>query len=92
MLEVQDNPRFDRYELFEEGERVGFLAYRRAAGAVALTHAEVRADRRGEGLAEVLVAGALEDLRAQGDRVRPTCGYVAAYVRRHPEQADLVAR
>jgi predicted GNAT family acetyltransferase len=37
-----------------------------------------------------LVRGALDDLRARGLRVVPLCPFVAAYLRRHPEDADLV--
>jgi len=36
------------------------------------------------------VRGALEDIRSRGERVVPFCPFVRAYVRRHPEYADLV--
>jgi predicted GNAT family acetyltransferase len=38
-----------------------------------------------------LVAGALEDIRGRGLSLVPVCPFVRAYLRRHPEQADLVA-
>jgi len=46
---------------------------------------------RGRGVAGALSAGALEWARATGRKVRPSCPYVAAYLRRHPEYADLIA-
>ena len=46
---------------------------------------------RGGGLAGVLVAHALDWARASGRTVVPSCPYVAAYIRRHPEYADLAA-
>jgi predicted GNAT family acetyltransferase len=45
-----------------------------------------------KGLGARLVAGALDDIRARGLRVVPFCPFVRAYIRRHPEYADLVVR
>jgi predicted GNAT family acetyltransferase len=42
------------------------------------------------GLGSALVAGALDDARARGLRVVPICPFVDAYIRRHPDYADLV--
>jgi predicted GNAT family acetyltransferase len=33
----------------------------------------------------------LDALRAEGSKVVPRCGFVAAYVERHPEYRDLLA-
>ena len=46
----------------------------------------------GQGLGAVLVKGALADVRASGRRAVPVCPFVAAYVKRHPEEADIVDR
>jgi len=45
----------------------------------------------GRGVAGVLVKALIEDARAQGFKVIPTCTYVAAQFRRHPDWADLLA-
>lgn len=45
----------------------------------------------GQGLGERLVAAALESLRGRGRKLVPLCPFVRAYLRRHPDQADLVA-
>jgi predicted GNAT family acetyltransferase len=37
-----------------------------------------------------LVEAALTDIRVRGLRVVPLCPFVAGYIRRHPEYADLV--
>ena len=44
---------------------------------------------RGRGLAAEVVRGALDGARAEGKRVIPSCSYVRAFIRRHPEYADL---
>lgn len=51
----------------------------------------VEPSQRGRGLASEVVRAALDHARAQGKRVRPTCSYVRAFLRRHPEYGDLEA-
>jgi predicted GNAT family acetyltransferase len=38
-----------------------------------------------------LASAALEQIRAQGLKVQPLCPFIARYLERHPELADLVA-
>jgi predicted GNAT family acetyltransferase len=38
------------------------------------------------------MAGALADIRERGLSVVPLCPFVVAYLRRHPEQRDLIDR
>ncbi len=89
---VRDNPDERRYELFVDGELVGELVYRlRGGSAITLLHTEVSPSVEGQGLGGRLVAGALADIRARGLRVVAVCPFVRAYLRRHPDAADLVA-
>jgi predicted GNAT family acetyltransferase len=44
---------------------------------------------RGKGVAGALVEAALEYARASDRKVIPSCPYVAAYLDKHPEHADL---
>ena len=39
-----------------------------------------------------LVKAALADVRAAGRRAVPVCPFVSAYLKRHPEEADIVDR
>ena len=54
-------------------------------------HTGVRPAFEGQGLAARLVRRALDDARADGVQVVPTCWYVAGYLDRHPDDADLRA-
>ncbi|MEJ5946160.1 GNAT family N-acetyltransferase [Pseudokineococcus basanitobsidens] len=84
--------RDDGWVLVEDGVEVARVAAEPAGdGVVALTHTSTDPDRRGEGLAGLLVAGALADLRADDLRVRPDCPYVASWLEDHPDEKDLVA-
>ena len=47
--------------------------------------------RRGEGVAARLVERLVADARAQGFKIVPSCSYVDAQRKRHPEWADLFA-
>jgi predicted GNAT family acetyltransferase len=89
---VCDNPAQRRYELLFGDELVGEILYRTKPGTVVLVHTEVEPAVEGSGLGSRLVAEALDDIRARGLSVVPLCPFVAAYIRRHPEYADLVLR
>ncbi|WP_210439376.1 GNAT family N-acetyltransferase [Nocardioides xinjiangensis] len=86
-----DNPEKHRYELRSGDELVGLLAYRLEGDVIDLAHTEVPEAFSGEGHAATLASSALDDARARGLRVVPSCTYVASYVEKHPEYADLVA-
>ena len=89
---VVHRPRERRYELLVRGEPAGELVYRdRGGNVVAFLHTEVDPTVQRRGLGSALVAGALADARDRGLLVVPVCPFVDAYVRRHPEYADLIA-
>jgi predicted GNAT family acetyltransferase len=48
-------------------------------------------EARGKGIAQALVEALVEDARTEGFTIVPSCSYVAAQFRRHPEWADLLA-
>jgi len=86
-----DAPEESRYELRAGGELVGLLAYRLHGDVIRLVHTEVLPAFNGQGHASTLARSALDDARSRGLRVVPSCPYVAAYIGKHPEYADLVA-
>ncbi|MDX6477017.1 MAG: uncharacterized protein QOH95_2528 [Gaiellaceae bacterium] len=90
-MTVADRPDELRYEIEDGGEVAGFIAYRREPGLLDLVHTDVDPKWEGQGVGAQLVRGALDDLRARGLKVRPTCPFVRAYIRRHPEYDDLVS-
>jgi predicted GNAT family acetyltransferase len=89
---VRDNPAELRYEAYCGDRLLGEIRYRTEPGIVVLVHTEVAPAAEGTGVGSRLVAGALDDIRARGLRVVPRCPFVAAYIRRHSEYADLVDR
>jgi len=89
--EVRRNDGDRRYELLVDGELVGVADYVLHDDAVVMPHTEIVPQRRGRGYGDVLVQGALDDIRAAGRSVVPVCWFVAQYIDLHDEYADLVA-
>lgn len=90
-MHVQKNEARHRYEAMRDGAVLGYAAYRDLGEAVELPHTVVEPQHEGQGVASAVVRFALDDLRASGRRVLPTCAFVASYIQRHPEYRDLLA-
>lgn len=89
--EVRDNKEEGCFELALEGGQKAFVEYEEAGeGVLALTHTEVPEEFEGKGVGGALVKGVLEIVRGEGLKVVPTCQFVSAYLRRHPEYQELV--
>ncbi|HEX9564818.1 MAG TPA: GNAT family N-acetyltransferase [Gemmatimonadaceae bacterium] len=88
-LDIRDNEQLGRYELATEGG-TAILTYRRKEDAIILVHTEVPEALRGRNLANRLARLALNEARRDGRRVVVKCPFVSAFIRRHPEYADLV--
>ena len=88
-VKVVDNVADGRYEVWV-GDQMAYLTYERHHDHINLIHTEVPPAREGRGIASALARAALSAARAQGLKVMPNCPFVAAYIRRHPEELDLV--
>jgi uncharacterized protein len=89
-MDVTRNDDRHRFEATVDGH-TGILTYREAAGHVTLIHTEVPPELRGRRIADSLARAALDDARQRRLVVRPLCPFVQAFMKRHPEYADLAA-
>ena len=89
--QLSDNPAAQRFEMRQGDQVVGFLQYASQDGAMHLTHTDVQPAQEGKGVGSRLAAFALDQARARGLRVVPSCPFIAAYIERHPQYGDLVA-
>jgi predicted GNAT family acetyltransferase len=90
-LTVVDNKAAQRFEIYSGGELAAFTRYRREEPATfAFTHTETIPAYAGHGVGSTLVAEVMVRMRAGGYSVLPYCPFVNAYLRKHPEDADLV--
>ena len=90
MAAVRNNKARSRFELDVEGQ-TAFANYQLTPTAVVITHTETPRSLRGRGVASELVKGALHIIRADRRKVIGVCGFVVAYLGKHPECADIVA-
>ena len=90
-VRVEDNPGQNRYEVFFDGSLAGFVDYRSTPKVIILLHTEVDPVFEGHGLASALARVALDSARSHGQRVIARCPFMARFIDRHPEYADLVA-
>ncbi|QDO97419.1 N-acetyltransferase [Ferrovibrio terrae] len=89
MSDVTDNTARSQYEMPVEGQIV-FARYRRTGDTVALLHVESPVALRGTGAAGRLMQGIVELARQKNEKLVPLCSYAAAWMKRHPETADLL--
>ena len=87
---VTDNPQADRYELHDGDPLVGIAAYQLRNGTIIFTHTEVSDVYEGQGAGSQLAREALDDVRRRGLRVVARCPFIAAWIGRHPDYADLL--
>ncbi|EST19183.1 GNAT family N-acetyltransferase [Streptomyces roseochromogenus] len=86
---VERNDAKHRYEILVDGERAGLTAYRDRGEQRVFFHTEIDEAFAGQGLASRLVEEALTDVRASGKRIVPVCPYVAQFLKKHEEFADI---
>ena len=81
-IEVKDNPAELRYEAWLDGRLAGFSEYEPHDGWLVFHHTEVGPEYEGQGVGSRLAKGALDDVRARGLKVTPTCPFISAWIRR----------
>ena len=87
---LEHNTDADRYELYVDDELAGIAEYRTDGDILDMVHTGVDPSMGGKGIGSRLVGGALADIQAHNQRIRPYCTFVSAYVQRHPEFLPLV--
>ncbi|MFJ8826561.1 GNAT family N-acetyltransferase [Streptomyces sp. NPDC102467] len=78
-----------RYTIQVDGSTAGFTAYRDRDDRRVFFHTEIDDAHAGQGLASILVREALDDVRRAGLRIVPVCPYVAKFLKKHEEYADI---
>lgn len=87
-LEITHNPAENRFEAWIDGQ-LAKLDYMEDGNTIVMTHVGVPYQFRGHGVAGVITKAGLEYARSKSLRVIPMCSYVAAYIRRNPQYAEL---
>ena len=88
---VVHNTDKQRYEIHVDGILAGITEAHEDGEVVTFPHTKVFEQFEGQGLGSELVAGALDDVRVRGKKIVAQCPYVARFVEKHQDYADLIA-
>jgi uncharacterized protein len=79
-----------QYELHDGEDLLSFATFSQADGVVTVPHVETPVEHRGHGYSTVLMAGVVDDLRANGLRIDPICWVARRYVEAQPDADGLM--
>jgi uncharacterized protein len=88
--DVTHNAAAGRFEARTE-HGLAQLQYAVRGDVLDLAHTTVPAEAEGRGVGAALAKAALDHARREGVKVIPSCPFVATYVKRNKQYADLVA-
>jgi predicted GNAT family acetyltransferase len=88
MSTINHDPGRRRFTTEVEGHRA-LLDYSLSERVMTITHTEVPQPIGGRGVAAELMRAALAAANKEGWSVVPACSYAAAYMRRHPDPAEI---
>lgn len=90
---VTHNPGSTRFEAHRGDELAGFADYQLTSELYVFTHTEVQPALEGRGIGGELARAALDHVREEGSRtILAICPFIAAWIDRHPDYADLLYR
>ncbi|HMU37061.1 MAG TPA: GNAT family N-acetyltransferase [Marmoricola sp.] len=90
-ISTADQPEQLRFIAQRDGVQVGHIEYEVADEVLTLTHTIVPEEYAGQGVATAMARGVLDEIRSRGLKVVPECSFVAGWITKHPDYADLVA-
>jgi uncharacterized protein len=88
MTDFRDDPHAQRYQQGFEGGEV-FADYAVRGDARVILHVEADPELRGTGAAGRFMQNMAEHARKEGLTLQPRCAYAVAWLKRHPEFADV---
>ncbi|MES2188145.1 MAG: GNAT family N-acetyltransferase [Pseudomonadota bacterium] len=89
-LQLHHDTSRHRYEARAGEDTLGYVEYRTEGDAIVFTHTVVQPEAEGQGVGGFLARGVLDAARAANRQVVPECSFIAAYLRRHPDDLALV--
>jgi len=89
-LTIEHLPQRACFQAIVNGQRC-VVDYRIAGKVLTITHTFVPPALEGRGIAAQLTQAVLDHARAQQLKVVAVCSYARAYIRRRPENLDLLA-
>lgn len=72
--------------------KTALIEYIRAENKMYLTHTEVPKELEGKGVASSMAKQVLQQIKDEGLFLVPLCPFIAAYLKRHPEWKEILAK
>ena len=88
---ISENKERKRFEAVVDG-KTAFIEYIRAEDKVYLTHTEVPKELEGKGVASAMAKQVLQQIKSESLFLVPLCPFIAAYLKRHPEWREILAK
>ncbi len=87
---VRDNPERHQFEIDLGDGEFAYARYNLLPGAIRFYHTVVPESHGGQGLGTALIKAGLAAARERGLKVIPICPFFRAYLKKHPEEQDIV--
>lgn len=87
--DLAEDRRFE--QAFGDGRLRVFADYAARGDLRVILHVEADPALRGTGASGAFMQALAEHARAHGLKLQPICAYAVAWLRRHPEHADILA-
>jgi predicted GNAT family acetyltransferase len=81
-----------RFELEVDGKTAFIEFILNNENILFLTHTEVPIGLEGKGVGSTIVSKTLNYIKEKGYTLAPLCPFVAAYLKRHPEWKEILAK
>jgi predicted GNAT family acetyltransferase len=91
MLSIFNNEKEQQFQTVLEGKKAS-LEYRMHEGVLVLMHTEVPEKLGGRGIASALAEYGMNYARTRHLPVKVYCPFVQTWLKRHPEQMDIVIK
>ena len=88
-LSIEHKPEEHRYVISVGDKQAGFADYRENGDVRDFNHTVIDPAFRGQGLSGKLIKAALDDTRAAGKTIIPSCSAVEHFLQKNPEYQDL---
>lgn len=89
-MHVREEPDEHHFVIEVDGTEAGVARYEIHDGRYVFTSTVVEDDHEGQGVGSTLARGALDELRERAVAVVPLCPFIAGWIERHDDYADLV--
>jgi predicted GNAT family acetyltransferase len=87
---VRDNPDRHQFEIELGDGEFAYAKYNLLPGAIRFYHTVVPESHGGQGLGTMLIRAGLAAARERGLKVIPICPFFRAYLKKHPDEQDIV--